>query len=253
MTNKRKFFGKENPFFGKHHTEETKNKIRLTRFGTKASLETRKKLSIARQKYLKNSNYTPWNKGLTKENDSRLKYTKEHNLRVSIARKGISFSEIHKQNLKRAWQNLEVRKKHSDGMKRAWQKPGRMEKHKKHMKKIKPMMCAFMKNGHAAYMNSKIKQISKPQKQLYEFIKHIYPKAKMNYPIKFWTNRWCALDIAIPKFKINYEFDGDYWHCKPEQKVRDSFRDELLIERGWCVVRIKGKEELNQIIGGITT
>ena len=42
-------FGKENPFFGKKHTEETKQKIRMMRIGKKASEATKKKLSLMRK------------------------------------------------------------------------------------------------------------------------------------------------------------------------------------------------------------
>ena len=41
--------GKNNPFYGKRHTKETKQKIRQARLGTHLSLETRQKISIAEQ------------------------------------------------------------------------------------------------------------------------------------------------------------------------------------------------------------
>jgi hypothetical protein len=69
-------FGKNNPFFGKKHTEESKLKMRLSHLGKGHSIdeETRKKISIAnkgktKKDYPKLSNsgvkkgYIPWNKG----------------------------------------------------------------------------------------------------------------------------------------------------------------------------------------------
>ena len=41
--------GKNNSFYGKHHTEETKELLRLSRLGTKASEETKEKLSKMRK------------------------------------------------------------------------------------------------------------------------------------------------------------------------------------------------------------
>jgi hypothetical protein len=42
---KRNLYGERNPFFGKHHSEETKEIIRLKRVGKKASEITRRKMS----------------------------------------------------------------------------------------------------------------------------------------------------------------------------------------------------------------
>ena len=42
--------------------------------------------------------------------------------------------------------------------------------------------------------------------------------------------------------RIAYEYDGAYWHNNV--KEYDDFRDELLINKGWVVFRIKEKQEL---------
>jgi hypothetical protein len=60
--------GSLNPFFGKHHTKETKQKISMTNKGRKASEETRKKMSLAHEG--------------NKSNLGR-KFTKEHRLNIS--------------------------------------------------------------------------------------------------------------------------------------------------------------------------
>ena len=43
------FLGDKNPFYGKYHTDESKEKMRQKRIGTKASLDTRKKMSDSRK------------------------------------------------------------------------------------------------------------------------------------------------------------------------------------------------------------
>jgi len=51
--------GRENPFWGKHHSEETKEKIRQARLSRGISKETRKKISIANS----GENHWNWNGG----------------------------------------------------------------------------------------------------------------------------------------------------------------------------------------------
>mgnify|MGYP003641888982 CR=1 FL=1 len=38
------------------------------------------------------------------------------------------------------------------------------------------------------------------------------------------------------------EFDGDYWHSKPEQIKKDKLRDEYLIGKGYKILRVKESE-----------
>jgi len=44
------------------------------------------------------------------------------------------------------------------------------------------------------------------------------------------------LDVAIPKLKINFEYDGVYWH--KNTKSIDADRDELLNKKKWKVIRL---------------
>jgi very-short-patch-repair endonuclease len=76
-------------------------------------------------------------------------------------------------------------------------------------------------------------KISKPQLALFEKVKQEYPQAVLEYPIK-WNNRTIWLDIAIVDLKINYEYDGLYWHQFNLDKERDIYLNSL----GWKVIRI---------------
>lgn len=208
------FSGKNNPFYGKHHSEETKRKISATlkgkHIGKKHSEETKRKMSLSKLGE-KNPNYRKYLSIATR-------------LRRSKAQKG---------------------RKHSEETKL---KIANSKKGKKRPKWIRKMLSEQMLNGGAIKALNGIKNPSKPQVQLFNFIKKTYPDAILNYPIQIRKDKGYSLDVAIPKLKIDYEFDGSYWHKGRE--VRDFFRDENLLENGWCVVRIKGIEELNSIIGG---
>ncbi len=89
-------YGKENPFYGKKHSEETKQKIREAHLGEKNgfygkshSNETRKKLSEAQKG--KNKGKIPWNKGIPLSNEQREQISRVH--------KGKKLSEWHKKRL----------------------------------------------------------------------------------------------------------------------------------------------------------
>lgn len=73
-------------------------------------------------------------------------------------------------------------------------------------------------------------KISKPQMKLYETILSLYPDAQLEYPI---FNR--SLDIALVNYKIDIEFDGNFWH--KNRKDEDKKRDDLLKRKGWKVLR----------------
>lgn len=78
--------------------------------------------------------------------------------------------------------------------------------------------------------------ISKPQIQLYNYVKNIFPDAILNMTLK--TNRtWRYLDIAIPSLKIDIEYDEPYWHNM--RKETDIIRTKEIEEQGWKVVRFE--------------
>jgi hypothetical protein len=74
--------------------------------------------------------------------------------------------------------------------------------------------------------------VSGRQIKLFNKIKSIFPQAEFEYEI---FNK--SLDIAIPEWKIDIEYDGSIWHNRDITKESDKKRDALLNENGWKVIR----------------
>ena len=98
---------------------------------------------------------------------------------------------------------------------------------------IKIRKRQIMINGGASYVNSFIKNPSKPQVALHELTKQLFPEAQLNYPIRE-VNR--NIDIAIPEYMIAIEYDGSWWH---QDKESDKKRQEQLESLGWKFIRYK--------------
>jgi hypothetical protein len=101
-----------------------------------------------------------------------------------------------------------------------------------------------LKNGFAAYLNSKIKNISKPQLKLYEIVKEEFKDTELNYPSKGF-----AIDVAIPSKMIAIEYDGSYWHKDNKKDIR---RQSALEKHGWKFLRyIDNVPQKNEILNDI--
>jgi very-short-patch-repair endonuclease len=55
------------------------------------------------------------------------------------------------------------------------------------------------------------------------------------------------IDIAIPKYRIAIECDGQEWHSAPEQKAHDRKKDRFLRKHGWTVIRFSGKRIVRRL------
>lgn len=81
-------------------------------------------------------------------------------------------------------------------------------------------------------------KVSKGQKLLYEQVLKKHPAVVMEFPIKNkLNNKIYYLDIADVQNKLDFEFDGGYWHNTPEAIDRDRERDAFLYSIGWKVFR----------------
>jgi hypothetical protein len=91
----------------------------------------------------------------------------------------------------------------------------------------------YMLNGGAAYTQSFIRNPSKPQVNLYNKVKELYPSAILNYECLNYS-----VDIAIPNIKVVIEYDGSWWH---QDKEKDLERQRKIEGLGWKFIRYKDK------------
>ena len=88
---------------------------------------------------------------------------------------------------------------------------------------------------------------SKPQTRLLNFIKDMFPSAVSEYCVS--EGSWpIYLDVALPEEKIDFEYDEPYWH---KNKTKDKNRDLYLQRHGWVIIRINGKEELDEFASSL--
>jgi very-short-patch-repair endonuclease len=85
-----------------------------------------------------------------------------------------------------------------------------------------------------------VKHPSKPQLRLFEMVRHKYPDAVLEYPLKI-NNKIFWLDVAVPNQKLDFEYDGEYWHALNERRYNDKIRDEILLNARWKVIRFDEK------------
>jgi very-short-patch-repair endonuclease len=208
---------------GQHRSEETKMKMRLSQLGKHHTEETKKKLSIIHKG--KTSSF----KGKSHSQITKTKISlavkgkpkKFPNNSLRIARNN-KVGLANKVSLLGKHLSIETKKKLSITQSQI-QKNKFAEMNEQQREK-------YLKNW---IKNSRIR-ISKPQKELFEFLKQIFPEATLEYPVKtFRSVRWC--DIAVPTLKLDFEFDGNYWH---NNKERDNKRDLELANVGWITFRV---------------
>ena len=118
----KKRIGSKNPFFGKHHSEETKEKLRMQRIGIKHSEEYKQKMSLILKKRIFKDEWRisiskglkgkkAWNKGIKlSEEQKSIIYTDEVRNKMNQDKKGKPLSEEHKEKLKQARALYELNK-----------------------------------------------------------------------------------------------------------------------------------------------
>lgn len=141
-------------------------------------------------------------------------------------------------------QILEIAKQASESMKKHYKENGHHLKDKTYEEIHGPEKAKELKeqkriSGAEGFRKVKDQFTSAPQKELFELVKEIYPKAELEY-----ESRSYFIDIAVPEEMLCIEYDGSYWH----NKEHDEIRDKLLSSFGWKVIRfvdkIPTKEEL---------
>jgi hypothetical protein len=65
------------------------------------------------------------------------------------------------------------------------------------------------------------------------------------YTFYVWEKNMKIINVDFKLGNKIIEFDGDYWHSKPEQKIKDNQRDDFLIKKGYIIKRIKESDYKN--------
>ena len=227
---------------GWRHSEETKRKIGESKLGKARDENTKRKLSEFRKgktyeellgieksneakKRLSESGKgrVPWNKGISQTEETKQKISNYFKIHGNPFKK---HTDEAKEKLKAKWtderrNNVRIQMKN---WRSKYIKSFATEQSYSEWKKI-------MSNGQAAYMNSFIKNPSKPQVELYNLVLLIYPNAILTF---FETRVNRCIDIVIPEHMIAIEYDGSYWH---QDKEADLKRQNILESLGWKFVR----------------
>lgn len=226
---------------GYKHSEETKRKISLMLMGNKSktgqhnSEETRKKLSIA----LKGKN-----SGKHASAETRLKLSLIHKGKpngklgthpTEETLKKLRFTRIGKKPFLGKHHSEETKKK--IGVASLGRKP-LLGYHHSEATKTK-ISLSHKRNpkilNNLANLRSRIRKPSKPQMELYFFLKQIFPDAVLEYPIKT-AETYRFADIGVPSLKIAFEYDSAYWHAN--RRADDRKRDLELAAIGWMTFRV---------------
>lgn len=185
-------FGKENSFYGKHHTKEAKEKMGLTKKGK-----------------------SPWNKGLTKKTDKRVK---KYGLRLVGRKIPIETRQKESQIL---------RKKIRLGL---WKSPNYWKGKKmsnKHREKIRRGILGHIKRVAGEVCPMRGKNEKKILDKLEQKIKHKI--------IRQFECRGYFLDGYIPELKLAIEVDE-----RPKTQERDIEREKIIKQELGCkFLRIK--------------
>ena len=159
----------------------------------------------------KTKNRKVWNKGLTKETDSRVRKSGET-----------------------------IRKKHENGEIKSC-------KNRKLSEKTKEKISESMKNAHKERRAHNIGECrwkcepSYPEKFFIDVIKNEFQDQKY---IREYYILGYSLDFAWVDKKLEIEIDGEQ-HEKIENQIHDQQRDKILEDNGWKTLRIKWKDMSN--------
>jgi very-short-patch-repair endonuclease len=246
---------------GRKHSDETKEKIRLSKIGKPRSEELKRKLSIR----LKGKTYEDlYGEEKAKKIKQKARDFINNRPDLKYQTKGKTYEEIMGEEkalirinkLKRLKKELNpfYQKKHTkdtrNKIKDSWTEERKqaakidmLNGKAKYVHSFKDMdahkikMSEMCKNGHAAWMNKFIQNPSKPQKKLYEMVLFLCPYAVLNYPCLNYS-----IDIAIPFLNLAIEYDEPYWH---QNKKADKKRQKDLEQEGWKFIRFDKLPDIN--------
>ena len=233
--------GKKHPFYGKHRSEKTKQKIAKALMGRSLLADTKRKISKA----LKGR------KGIRrfgKENPMYGKHrSKELRDKISKAHKGKSLSEAHKRKLseirkgkpspfKGKHHSRESKKKISEAVKGEFNPNYNKHFSEETRKKMSEAKKGYHPSIEALRKRMKSNNISpnKPERKLNKLLQELFHRQ-----YKFVGDGRVVIDGLCPDFiNINgqkkiIELYGDYWHSLPERKKVDARRIKAYAKFGY--------------------
>lgn len=229
--------GKSSWIKGKHHSEESKRKMREGQRRRFANSEERKKLSENHKGQI------PWIKGKYQSEEAKKKMSKSKKEKFALG-------EIRVWNKgKTGMYSEETRKKLSEATKKASPETRRKMLESWRKKFLSSPETSMKMKLHRATQIFPLKD-SKPEKKIQGFLRQIR--------IKFLAHKYIDIehayqcDIFVPSINLVIEIDGDYWHGNPklypankgltERIINgiklDTIRTKELQEKGFKVLRL---------------
>lgn len=197
--------GKNHPFFGKRHSEETKVKIKLARAKQINTLESNRKRSETQ-------------KGRTFSKES-IEKMRQHALKRFSKKKnhphyGKTFSKKHRENISKSLKGRTLDELHS---------PKKCEEIRKKIRKSRAKQIFPLKDS-----SIEIKIRGFLERLKIEYYQHKYMNIKHAY----------QCDFFIPSMNLVIECDGVYWHKYPTRRDIDNIRTDELLKKGFRVLRL---------------
>jgi G:T-mismatch repair DNA endonuclease (very short patch repair protein) len=85
---------------------------------------------------------------------------------------------------------------------------------------------------------------TKPEQALAHFFTTYDLKYEAQYVINY-NDLVRIYDFYLPEYNVLIEYDGDFWHRLPEQKVNDQIKNEIADSLNYKLVRISGVNNLD--------
>lgn len=93
------------------------------------------------------------------------------------------------------------------------------------------------------FHNRKDYNISKGEKELFNFVKSIHADSIENDRNQITP---LELDIFIPSLNIGIEYDGDYWHSLPNMQKRDILKNNICKHKNIKLIRVLESDWMNK-------
>jgi len=198
----------------------------------------------------------PWNRGLTIQTDERMKKCHEAMVLGTLRKYGVKnsaqipgFAEKHKQTtIKNGTTGLG---KPKPGTSEKLKGKPKSEVHRQHISEAVKLQYRVNPERRDISRRAGRKSIRKlftqglgigkvfePQKKLFKKVKQYFPNAKLEYRVRISNRKSRYLDVAVPEYKIDFEYDGKIHKISQVCIKNDKERDSELSVLGWKIIRI---------------